>query len=188
MLRQKGKLISNIYMKSEDKFPPIKDFHALLGNPSKKMCLQAFLQTAYQSTVATSKHWDHLLYSKQQCKESQYRQASARVHMLPHSWHSHVHLIMLSGERATQRLLFLTLRTLTTTYKLHMLFSRHQGSCVWNGNINWSLPDVCAMRKWPHPSYRCMCSLHVTTTLASIEQARSSLQIASKVPKRCMTC
>ena len=46
--------ISNVFMKLEDKFPAIKDFHALLGNPSNKIRLQAFLETAFQATASTT--------------------------------------------------------------------------------------------------------------------------------------
>lgn len=52
ILRQKGTPISNVYMKSEDKFPSIKDFHALLRSPGNKIRLQAFLQTSFERTVA----------------------------------------------------------------------------------------------------------------------------------------
>ena len=31
ILRMKGMLINNVYMKAEDKFPAVKDFNALLG-------------------------------------------------------------------------------------------------------------------------------------------------------------
>ena len=32
----------------------LKDFHALLGNPSNKICLQAFLEAAFRCTAATT--------------------------------------------------------------------------------------------------------------------------------------
>ena len=46
--------ISNVCMKSEDKFPSCKDFHALLGKPENKIRFQAFLQEAFQRTAETS--------------------------------------------------------------------------------------------------------------------------------------
>ena len=52
MLHQKGKPISN--MRSENKCPLIKDFHALLGNSGNKIPLQAFLEKAFQRSAATS--------------------------------------------------------------------------------------------------------------------------------------
>ena len=54
MLRQKGKPIRNVYMKSDDKFPSNKDLHALLGNSGNKIRLQAFLQAAFTSAAAST--------------------------------------------------------------------------------------------------------------------------------------
>jgi hypothetical protein len=54
ILRQKTLPISNVFMKTEDKFPASKDFHALLGKPDNKIRLQAFLQTEFQRTAATT--------------------------------------------------------------------------------------------------------------------------------------
>ncbi|KAG7171952.1 hypothetical protein Hamer_G000901 [Homarus americanus] len=54
MLRQKSASVSNIYMKSEDKFPAINDFHLPLGKAENKIRLQVFLQVGFQSTADTS--------------------------------------------------------------------------------------------------------------------------------------
>lgn len=48
MLRQKQMPIKNVFIKVDDKFPSSKDFHTLLGKPSNKIRLQAFLQRAFQ--------------------------------------------------------------------------------------------------------------------------------------------
>ncbi len=83
MLRQKGTPISNVYMKSEDKFPPIKDFHALLGNPGNKIRLQAFLQTAFENT-ASATGIELIYFVVGSCaNKSHYRQVCNRIHMLP---------------------------------------------------------------------------------------------------------
>ena len=44
LLRQKNAPISNVYMKSVDKFPALKDFYLLLGKSENKIHLQTFLQ------------------------------------------------------------------------------------------------------------------------------------------------
>ena len=51
ILRQKHLPIRNVYMKSKDKFPSNKEFHALLSKPENKLRLQAFIQTAFQNSA-----------------------------------------------------------------------------------------------------------------------------------------
>ena len=52
ILRQKNLPISNVFMKTEDKFPSSKVFYSLLGKPENKIRLQAFIQTKFQRTAA----------------------------------------------------------------------------------------------------------------------------------------
>ena len=54
ILRQKSIYICNVYMKRDDKFPALKDFHNFLGSPSNKIRLQAFLQTEFQRHAFTT--------------------------------------------------------------------------------------------------------------------------------------
>ena len=51
LLRQKNAPISNVYMKSVDKFPAIKDFHLFLGKSENKILLQTFLQSGLQNAA-----------------------------------------------------------------------------------------------------------------------------------------
>lgn len=82
MLRQKRSSISNIYMKLEDKFPVIKDFHFLLGKAENKIRLQAFLQAGFQSTADTSAVENLLLY-RLQCEKLLYSSDCTTVRLFP---------------------------------------------------------------------------------------------------------
>lgn len=52
--RKKNQSISNVFMKSEDKFPSRRDFHALLGKPENKVRLQTFIEAAFKRRVSTT--------------------------------------------------------------------------------------------------------------------------------------